>query len=427
MIKTYSRFLYFPAVALLILAAFQTRICAIEPVLEKGDRLAIIGDSITEQKQYSKFIETYLLACRPELEVQCFQFGWGGEWANGFAHRMENDLVPWMPDVVTTCYGMNDGSYREYEESIGKAYEDGMRKILERMKKAGATVVVGTPGVVDSFTWRREDPEFDVVYNDNLSHLAAIADRLAKEFGMPHADVFDAMMASMVAAKAKLGEEYHVGGGDGVHPSQNGHLVMAYAFLKGLGMDGNLGSVTIDLNGKAQASGGHKVVGGEGGTAEIESTRYPFCFYGDEKSPNGTRSIVPFVPFNQDLNRFTLTVKNLSAEQADVTFGAETKTFSNEQLTKGINLAAEFLSNPFSDPFRKLQDEVARKQQFETTMIKGFITNYRNLGPMFEGDAEALAAMDTLRNKMVEKDRAAHAKAKAAVVPVRYTITVVAK
>ncbi|MCA9167589.1 MAG: hypothetical protein KDB23_07965, partial [Planctomycetales bacterium] len=83
-------------------------------VLEKGDRLAIIGDSITEQKLYSKYIETYLLACYPELQIQAYQFGWGGERAPGFANRMENDLIPWKPDVVTTCYGMNDGSYRAY-------------------------------------------------------------------------------------------------------------------------------------------------------------------------------------------------------------------------------------------------------------------------------------------------------------------------
>ena len=44
-------------------------------VLKKGDRLAIVGDSITEQKQYSRFIEDYLLACTPELELQIFQFG----------------------------------------------------------------------------------------------------------------------------------------------------------------------------------------------------------------------------------------------------------------------------------------------------------------------------------------------------------------
>ena len=112
---------------------------AAEPVLKKGHRLAIIGDSITEQKLYSKYIETYLQVCYPQLEIQCFQFGWSGERAPGFANRMENDLVPWKPDVVTTCYGMNDGSYRAYNEQIGKTYEIGMRQIVDRTKSKPST------------------------------------------------------------------------------------------------------------------------------------------------------------------------------------------------------------------------------------------------------------------------------------------------
>src|SRR5438067_3348698 len=34
--------------------------------LKPDDRLAITGDSITEQKMYSVFIEDYLLACKPQ-------------------------------------------------------------------------------------------------------------------------------------------------------------------------------------------------------------------------------------------------------------------------------------------------------------------------------------------------------------------------
>src|SRR3954471_11111620 len=119
-------------------------------ILKKGQRVAIVGDSITEQKQYSKFIELYLTACLPELDLQCIQLGWGGETAGGFAGRMNNDLMPWKPDVVTTCYGMNDGGYRAYAEGIGKSYIGPMGDFVGRLKKAGATVVVGGPGVVDS-------------------------------------------------------------------------------------------------------------------------------------------------------------------------------------------------------------------------------------------------------------------------------------
>ena len=56
--------------------------------VKKGDRIAIIGDSITEQKQYTKFMEAYLLACVPELELKVMQYGRGGETAPGFANRM---------------------------------------------------------------------------------------------------------------------------------------------------------------------------------------------------------------------------------------------------------------------------------------------------------------------------------------------------
>src|SRR5580765_2145331 len=50
-------------------------------VLKKGDRLAICGDSITEQKMYSRIMEDYLTMCVPELEISVRQFGWSGEHA----------------------------------------------------------------------------------------------------------------------------------------------------------------------------------------------------------------------------------------------------------------------------------------------------------------------------------------------------------
>jgi len=43
--------------------------------LPPNARVAILGDSITEQKLYSKFIETYLFACAGRPDVKCFQFG----------------------------------------------------------------------------------------------------------------------------------------------------------------------------------------------------------------------------------------------------------------------------------------------------------------------------------------------------------------
>jgi len=392
-------------------------------VLKKGARVAVVGDSITEQKLYSKYIETYLLACLPELDLRVIQLGWSGETAPGFANRMNNDLMPWRPDVVTTCYGMNDGSYKAYDESIGKRYAGAMADIVGRLKKSGATVVVGGPGVVDSkfFQGGGEKPK---VYNANLQQLGALAKKIAEENGFPFADVHGAMLQAMEKSKPVLGETYDVGGKDGVHPGPNGQLVMAYAFLKAMGIDGRIGTITIDLRGKASATDGHKLTGEETGKVELESTRYPFCFTGDDKSPGGTRSVLPYVPFNADLNRFTLVVKNLDAAKAKVTWGSASKSFSKEDLEKGVNLAAEFADHPFVEPFRKVESLVGAKQAFETGMIKSMITQFPRLVDSMGKDKSVEASVEALRKQLFETHEKLDASVRAAILPVKHTIAV---
>ncbi|MEA2710943.1 MAG: hypothetical protein QOF78_3544, partial [Phycisphaerales bacterium] len=80
------------------------------PTLNEKDFLAICGDSITEQKLYSVYIENYLLMCKPTANLHAMQFGWGGETAGGFLGRMSN-VLRFPVTAATTCYGMNDGGY----------------------------------------------------------------------------------------------------------------------------------------------------------------------------------------------------------------------------------------------------------------------------------------------------------------------------
>jgi len=391
-------------------------------MLQKGDRVAIVGDSITEQKQYSKFMELYLLACVPELDLTMYQFGWGGERASGFANRMENDMVPWHPTVATTCYGMNDGCYQPYTEQIGAAYEEGTRRIQARCKELGMRMVVGGPGPVDSQAWNRGDPAADQWYNDTLSRLSGIAKEVATENGFIYAGLHPFMMRVMRDAKAALGEDYSVcGSHDGVHPDANGHLVMAYAFLKAMGLDGNIGTITVDMAGCTAATEGHRILSSTKGTVEIESTRYPFCF------PADTRDILPFIPFNRDLNRYMLVVENLPKPMAEVSWGTATKVFSKADLEAGINLAEEFPDNPFSEPFQRLEQLVAEKQSRETLVVKGIITHFPALAGETSKDREIMELTEELRQKLLERNAQDAARVRAAVVPVTHQIRIVPK
>ncbi|OPZ26972.1 MAG: GDSL-like Lipase/Acylhydrolase [Lentisphaerae bacterium ADurb.BinA184] len=397
------------------------------PVLKPGARVAIVGDSITEQKLYSRFLEVYLRACVAERPAAVLQLGWGGETAQGFVGRMERDLLPFKPTLVTTCYGMNDGGYRAYAEPIGESYRNAMQKLVEKAKAAGAVVVAGSPGAVDTLHFRRGTPDIANVYNESLGKLGDLARGVATAAGMPFADVHAPLIEAMAKAKAALGEEYDVCGRDGVHPGPNGHLVMAAAFLKALGVAGDIGTIRVTLGGKdtaAVATPGHKVIRAEGGTIEIESERYPYCFVGDTRSANSPVSILPFFPFQQELNRLVLEVKGLQAEKAKVTWGAASRDFTRAELEAGVNLAEAFLDNPFCAAFAKVDQAVAAKQNYETAMVKGALVGLDGARRALAANAETDAAIATLTRQLWARQAELDAAVRETVVPVRHTLVI---
>jgi hypothetical protein len=321
---------------------------------------------------------------------------------------------------------MNDGGYGPLTPENAQKYRDGTRQIVDTFKKSGVRfIVVGSSGAVDTkyFNVLGTAPD---VYNATLAQLRDIARDVAREQGVGFADVYSVMLDVMTAAKAKYGAEYHVAGKDGVHPAPNGHLVMAYAFLKALGCDGNIGTVTLDFAAnKAETSDGHKVLSAKEGVVEVESTRYPFCFYGDPKSPDATLGVIEFFPFNQELNRLMLVVTNPPAGTAKlkVTWGATSKEYAAAELAKGVNLAADFAANnPFTEPFKKVEETIRAQQNFETPLVKNLLHNlpgYLQLLP------EQKPALDTLAQAGIDKAKALNdASAAAAVAPVKHMIKV---
>lgn len=341
-------------------------------LLREGDRLAIIGDSITEQRMYSRILETYLTACIPELKVTARQFGWSGETAEGFLRRMTNDCLRFKPTIATTCYGMNDHRYRPYDEANGAWYRSNYGAVARALKSAGARVVLGSPGAVGiTPRWAPNTSTPTEELNLNLCQLRNIGIEIAASENIGFADVFWPMLTAGFEAKRKYASDYAVPGKDGVHPDWAGHVVMAYAFLKALGLDGEIGTFTVDLAAnRATASSGHTVEGFSENTLRLASSRYPFCATGALDKDNSIRSGMTLVPFNADLNRLTLVVKGGAAVNYAVTWGSETRNYSAAALARGVNLADEFVTNPFSEAFTKVDLAVADKQKYETRQIK---------------------------------------------------------
>ena len=388
----------------------------------KNQKLAIVGDSITERLVYSKYLETYLRVTNPDAKMKIIQYGWTGEKASDFLRRMDNDVVSWKPGIVTVCYGMNDGGVVKYNDDIGSSYEKNMRAIVKKLSDFGTQVFVASPGVVDSDTFKRPTVTASD-YNENLDRLAGIARKIASEFNMSYVDVNGVMMKSMMVAKTALGNSYSIGVLDGVHYDPNGHLLMTYAFLKAMGVDGNIGKINMDFkSGKAEATEGHKILKGESGKAKIQSSKYPFCFESGPKSP---ASILPFVPFQEDLNRLTLVVTNLPSDKAEIIWGDAKKTFTKKQLEKGVNLAAEFVDdNPFKKPFFEVMANIQKKQTFEIALTRLVLTNIPNLDNIFKDDKEIEDAKNVIRKKMYERDEQLQQKVISSVKPVIHEISI---
>jgi lysophospholipase L1-like esterase len=423
-----KRPIHLAALPLVLLSLVCATRAGAEPVLRAGDKVAITGDSITEQRKYSVYIEAYLLACKPAgSDVRVMQFGWSGDTSWGFLGRIDNDCLQFKPTLVTTCFGMNDGGYAPLTPEVEAKYRKAMTGVADAIASSGARGVLGSPGCVDTNKFRNS-PEMAAMYNKTLAAERDIVREIAREKNMAFANVHDAMIDAMGKAKAKFGPDYHVAGADGFHPSNNGHLVMAYAFLKALGCDGEIGTITVDLasnGGGAKATDGHTVVGFDKGVLTLKSVKYPFCFPVGEKfselsNPINVRGMLDCFPFNEDLNRFRLVVRNAPPNaKVKVTWGDASKTFAAEQLAQGVNLAAEFLDNPFSEKFRILQDAVQKKQAFETPMIKSLVhVGYFELPE--EKDLNAKIVEATSRKQKALSDQAAQIAAE----PVEHTIRI---
>ncbi|MGC3959642.1 MAG: GDSL-type esterase/lipase family protein [Verrucomicrobiota bacterium] len=208
------------------LVAAPITLHATNSVLRSGDHIAICGDSITEQKLYSAYLEDYFLACQPVDKLEASQFGWGGETSWGFLERMQNDVLPFAPKVATLCYGMNDGDYRVTEAERVEKYRAAVAGVVQTFKKAGLReIVVGSPGPVDltSFKGAWFRPAITPVEdNQTLAALAAAAEKVATTEGVRFANLHAEGMRVMQAMKEKYGKDYFLFGDDGIHPKESG-------------------------------------------------------------------------------------------------------------------------------------------------------------------------------------------------------------
>src|SRR5438270_1424176 len=77
--------------------------------LKKGDVVVVMGDSITEQRLYSNYLEIWSQTRYPSYNLVFRNVGIGGDTSGGGNGRFKRDVLIHKPTVLTVDFGMNDG------------------------------------------------------------------------------------------------------------------------------------------------------------------------------------------------------------------------------------------------------------------------------------------------------------------------------
>jgi hypothetical protein len=410
------------AIYLLALAASSLAPLRADLLVQPHDRLLVACEVPLDQGMASVDIAAYFLMCQPVDGLSVIGANEGEEGVEGFMRRVPTEIAAWSPTVVITSHGIDDGRVGRDDKDFTYYHPTYLQQQLDALKKIGArTIVLGSASAVDSSMPQGAIPAR--TYNDNLAAFRDEDRDIATKAGVPFVDIFGATFDTMNKAKAAFGDAYNFGGDRGRFMHRNAQLVTAWAFLKALGADGNIGTITVDLAANtATGTPGQKIVSLEKGTVSVESTRYPYCFTTSPpySGTDVTSDIITQFPFNQDLNRYLLVVKGLTTSRVKVTWGTESREFAAGDLAQGVNLAAAFAGHtPFDNAFGHIVDVLWQQQLKQFVWNDSVISHFDDLKKMAPG-----APFDQLVAGIHAQDEKNGAGAKAMMVPIDHTLKI---
>ena len=201
--------------------------------LKNGDGVVFYGDSNTDQRLYTTFTETFIVTRFPNMDVSFTHSGWGGDRVTGGGGgpidvRLTRDVFAYKPTVMTIMLGMNDASYRPFDQPIFDRYARGYEHIVESVKSTvpGIRMTLIVPSPFDDVT---QKPRFEGGYNAVLLRYGEFVKELAKKNGLDVAD----LNTSVVDATKKAFETDPADASklnpDRVHPAPGGQLLMSAA------------------------------------------------------------------------------------------------------------------------------------------------------------------------------------------------------
>lgn len=204
-------------------------------VLQDGQRVVLIGDSITDCDRrgahaplgdgYVRLVASLSAGRYPDRRIAFLNRGISGDTVRHLAARWEADVLAERPDWLSVSIGVND-VWRQLDHGgpgvLVDEYAATYRELLEstRARLPGCGFILMTPGILSE--------DLAAEGNRMLRPYVEVVERLAGDlnaFCVPVRAAFERALAD------GRGRNWTT---DGVHPNADGHALMALTWLETL-------------------------------------------------------------------------------------------------------------------------------------------------------------------------------------------------
>ncbi len=213
-------------------------------ILQKNDKLVMIGDSVTDCGRaqpvgeglfnalgngYVTLVDSILAVLYPERSIRVVNMGLSGNTVRDLKMRWQRDVIEQKPDWLSIMIGIND-VWRQFDSPRQKEihvypeeYSTTIEELIVQTKPLVKGIVMMTPYYLEP---NRED-----AMRKRMDQYGAIV----REIATRHQTIFVDTQSEM----NKILAHYHSNAiaWDRVHPNHIGHMALAKAFLASVGLD----------------------------------------------------------------------------------------------------------------------------------------------------------------------------------------------
>jgi lysophospholipase L1-like esterase len=318
--------------------------------LKDGETVVFYGDSITAQRLYTRFVEDFVVTRYPALHIRFVNAGVGGDtvnggYAGGMNERVQRDVAPFQPAMITVMLGMNDGGWGYGNSETDANFQKGYRALLDALRKAdpGVALTLIAPTPYDEITHGTEFPGYSRMIDKLADDVSGVGAQMqaAGDKNVLVVDFHHPMMDALERAKAQFPELAPLIAPDRIHPSETGHWIMAAALMSAWHVNPLVSSVALDAaTAKVIDKNRTTVTNAEKSTDGLRWTQLDDALPLPLDFNNAMTPVLLGISNIAALDQMMVRIEALEPGQYELRIdGKDVAGFSREELQHGVNLA----------------------------------------------------------------------------------------